>query len=81
MKIKEIIEVKDIEGFAKALDSCEGKIELLTNEGDVLNLRSQFSRLMSLNVILCQDMILSGISLGFELQQDMDELSKYIRLG
>ena len=30
--------VKDIDGFFKVVDSCKGRIELVTAEGDRLNL-------------------------------------------
>ena len=37
MKVQNIT---DIEGFFKAIDSCKGKVELVTGEGDRLNLKS-----------------------------------------
>ena len=45
MKIKII---KDLDGFFKAVDSCEGKVELVTGEGDRLNLKSKLSQYVSL---------------------------------
>ena len=38
MKIKNIT---DIDGFFKVIDSCQGKVELITGEGDRLNLKSK----------------------------------------
>ena len=38
MKIKNI---KDVDGFFKVIDSCAGKVELITGEGDRLNLKSK----------------------------------------
>ena len=38
MKVQNIT---DIEGFFKVVDSCEGKVELVTGEGDRLNLKSK----------------------------------------
>ena len=40
MKVQNIT---DIEGFFKAIDSCKGKVELVTGEGDRLNLKSKLS--------------------------------------
>ena len=37
MKVKNIT---NIEGFFKAVDSCKGKVELVTGEGVRLNLKS-----------------------------------------
>ena len=45
MKVQNIT---DIEGFYKVVDSCEGKVELVTGEGDRLNLRSKLSQYVSL---------------------------------
>ncbi len=51
MKIRNIT---DIEGFFKAVDSCNGKVELVTGEGDRLNLKSKLSQYVSLANIFSQ---------------------------
>ena len=40
--------VTNIEGFFKVVDSCAGKVELVTGEGDRLNLKSKLSQYVSL---------------------------------
>jgi hypothetical protein len=45
MRVKE---VKDIDGFFKALDSCEGRVELITDEKDVLNLASKLTQFIGI---------------------------------
>ncbi len=45
MKVQNI---KDIEAFFKTVDSCEGKVELVTGEGDRLNLKSKLSQYVSM---------------------------------
>ena len=45
MKIKNIT---DIDGFFKVIDSCQGKVELITGEGDRLNLKSKLCQYVSL---------------------------------
>ena len=45
MKVQNIT---DIEGFFKAIDGCKGKVELVTGEGDRLNLKSKLSQYVSL---------------------------------
>ncbi|HAF26761.1 MAG TPA: polya polymerase [Lachnospiraceae bacterium] len=54
MKIKN---VKDIEGFFKVVESCSGKVELVTDEGDRLNLKSKLSQYVSLAKVFSDDMI------------------------
>ena len=39
--------ISDIEGFFKAVDECKGKVELVTDEGDRLNLKSQLSKIVA----------------------------------
>lgn len=43
-----ITNINNIEKFFEVVDSCSGKIELVTNEGDRLNLRSKLSQYVSL---------------------------------
>lgn len=43
--------VKDVEGFVKLVDSCVGKVELVTAEGDRLNLKSRLAQYVSLEKI------------------------------
>ncbi len=40
--------VKDPEKLFKVIDSCSGKVELVTGEGDRLNLKSKLSQYLSL---------------------------------
>lgn len=47
--------MKDVEGFIKVIDSCKGKVELVTAEGDRLNLKSKLSQYVSLEKILSDD--------------------------
>jgi len=45
MKLKNI---KDVEGLFKVIDQCQGKVELVTEEGDRLNLKSRLSQYVAL---------------------------------
>ena len=49
MKIKNIT---DIDGFFNVIDSCDEKVELITGEGDRLNLKSKLCQYVSLASIL-----------------------------
>lgn len=40
--------ITDIDKFFKVVDSCTGKVELVTGEGDRLNLKSKLSQVISL---------------------------------
>ena len=43
--------IKDVKAFFEMVDSCSGKVELVTGEGDRLNLKSK----------LCQYLALAGV--------------------
>lgn len=45
MKVKN---VKDVEKLFKVIDECKGKVELVTNEGDRLNLKSKLTQYVAL---------------------------------
>lgn len=45
MKVQNIT---NIEGFFKVIDTCEGKVELVTGEGDRLNLKSKLAQYVSM---------------------------------
>ena len=43
-----LMNVKNVEGLFQVIDSCKGRVELVTGEGDRLNLKSKLSQYMSL---------------------------------
>ena len=45
MKVQNI---RNIDKFFKVIDSCSGKVELVTGEGDRLNLKSKLSQYVSM---------------------------------
>ena len=48
---------KDIDKFFAIIDSCKGRVELVTDEGDRLNLRSKLSQYISLAKIFSNEFI------------------------
>ena len=46
-----ITHIKDVDRFFQVVDECEGKVELVTSEGDRLNLKSKLSQFISLTNI------------------------------
>ena len=45
MKVQNI---KDINKFFEVIEECDGKVELVTNEGDRLNLKSQLTKYVAI---------------------------------
>ncbi len=50
-----ITNIKDTKAFFDVIDTCQGRIELVTGEGDRLNLRSKLSQFVSLSSIFNED--------------------------
>lgn len=47
--------IKNVDEFFKVVDSCKGRVELVTGEGDRLNLKSKLSQYVSLANIFAKD--------------------------
>lgn len=43
-----VTNITNLEGLFKVIDECTGKVELVTNEGDRLNLKSKLSQYVAL---------------------------------
>ncbi len=78
MKIKNIT---DVEGFFKVVDSCEGKVELLTGEGDRLNLKSKLCQYVSLTSILKSDVEIPELEVVAYEPGDTEKIIKFLMEG
>ncbi|HIW21187.1 MAG TPA: polya polymerase [Candidatus Dorea intestinavium] len=77
MKIENI---RDIDAFFKVVDSCKGKVELVTGEGDRLNLKSKLSQYVSMaNIFSCGEIPELEI-IAYE-KEDIDKLVNYMMSG
>lgn len=78
MKIKNIT---DVEGFFQVVDSCEGKVELLTGEGDRLNLKSKLCQYVSLASILKSDVEIPELEIVAYEPEDTEKIIKFLMKG
>ena len=77
MKVQNIT---DIEGFFKVVDECKGKVELVTGEGDRLNLKSKLSQYVSMANIFSNGEIPELEVIAYE-KEDTDRLIKFMMDG
>ena len=77
MKVQNIT---DIEGFFKVVDDCKGKVELVTGEGDRLNLKSKLCQYVSLANIFSNGEIPELEVIAYE-KEDTDRLIKFMLDG
>lgn len=77
-----ITHIKDVDRFFQVVDECEGKVELVTSEGDRLNLKSKLSQFISLTNIFNPNGEVKAEIPEIELvaydPKDVDRLIKYM---
>ena len=74
MKIQNI---NNIEKFFQVVDSCSGKVELVTGEGDRLNLKSKLCQYVSMASIFSNGEIPELEILAYE-REDIDKLIAFM---
>lgn len=72
MKIKSI---PNIDEFFKVIDCCSGRVELLTGEGDRLNLKSKLCQFISIANIFSSDDI--DIEIVASEGEDLHRICQY----
>ena len=77
MKVQNIA---DVEGFFKVVDSCKGRVELVTGEGDRLNLKSKLSQYVSMANIFPNGEIPELEVIAYE-KEDTDKLIQFMMDG
>lgn len=77
MKVQNIT---DIEAFFKVVDECKGKVELVTGEGDRLNLKSKLSQYVSMANIFSNGEI-PELEIVAHEKEDIDKLIGFMING
>ena len=74
MKVQNI---KNIEKFFEVIDYCKGRVELVTGEGDRLNLKAKLSQYVSMANIFSNGEIPELEIIAYE-KEDIDRLINYM---
>ena len=77
MKIKNITESQK---FFEVLNECQGSVELVTSEGDRLNLKSKLCQYIALTQMF-KDATIDEVELIVSEPKDMDKLVDYLVRG
>ncbi len=72
-----VTNITDINKFFSVVDSCKGKVELVTGEGDRLNLKSKLSQYVSLANIFSKGDIPEMEVIAYE-KEDVDKLISFM---
>ena len=77
MKIQNI---NDVEAFFKVIDQCKGPVELVSPEGDRINLKSKLSQYLSIASMFSNGYI-KELELVATDKEDVERLIKYMYQG
>ena len=75
-----VTNITNIEGFFNTVDSCKGKVELVTGEGDRLNLKSKLCQYVSMANIFSNGEIPELEIIAYE-KEDIDKLIGFMMNG
>ncbi len=75
-----VTNITNIDGFFKVVDSCKGKVELVTGEGDRLNLKSKLCQYVSMANIFSNGEIPELEIIAYE-REDIDKLIEFMNDG
>ena len=70
----------DIDGFFKVIDKCEGRVDLVTGEGDRLNLKSKLSQYVALAKVF-SDGVIEELELVAHEPKDVERLVSFMYNG
>ena len=77
MKIQNIT---DVEKFFSVIDQCRGTVELVSPEGDRINLKSKLAQYLSLASVFSNGYIKELDLIAYE-REDVDRLLKFMYQG
>jgi hypothetical protein len=72
-----VTNINDIDKFFKVVDSCEGRVELITGEGDRINLKSKLAQYVAFANIFSNG-IIQELELVAYNKEDVDKLVKFM---
>lgn len=78
MKIQNIT---DVEKFFKVIEQCKGTVELVSTEGDRINLKSKLSQYLSMATIFSNGSMINELELVAHDPDDVERLIKYMYQG
>lgn len=70
--------IKDTEEFFKVVDQCKGTVELVSTQGDRLNLKSQLTKYITITNLFSDESMIQELELVAYDPEDADRLMKYM---
>ena len=73
-----LFNVKDTEEFFKVVDQCKGTVELVSSQGDRLNLKSQLTKYITITNLFSDESMIKELELVAYDPDDMERLTQYL---
>ena len=80
-KNMKITNISNVEKFFEVVDQCKGKLELVTGEGDRLNLKSKLCQYVSLVSIFANNAVIPELEIIAHEPEDVSRLVKFMMGG
>lgn len=74
-----LFKIKDVEKLFKVIDECTGKVELVSPEGDRINLKSKLSQYFSMAKIFSNEEMINELEIIAYNQDDVMRLMLFMR--
>lgn len=73
-----VTNIKDVNKFFMVIDNCKGKVELVTGEGDRINLKSKLSQYVAFANIFSGGSSIPELEIVAHDKEDVDKLVKFM---
>ena len=73
-----VMNIENPEEFLKVIDSCEGQVELVTADGDRLNLKSKLCQFISLTTVFSSSSSIPEMEIIAHEAEDVKRIMNYM---
>ncbi len=70
--------VTNVEGLFQVVEECKGEVELITGEGDRLNLKSKLCQIISLSSIFPMMSEIPNLEIVAHEPEDMEKIASFL---
>ena len=77
-KEMKVMNIDDPEKFFEVINQCKGTVELVTTEGDRLNLKSQLTKYVALTKLFADNAMIPEMELVAHEPEDVNRLLDYM---
>lgn len=76
-----IYNVENAEKFLEVIKQCKGSVELISKEGDRLNLKSELTKYLAISKLFADDTLINNMELVASDPDDVKFLMQYMMEG